>query len=258
MNNPSVFHLTFIIAVMAVFVSGCSGTMETTDVPHGDTVTATIDTTNALSIAASAYRVAAIDVPFTASVAMDDVGNINAAACTDSSALSGSMTAGMGQMGMDMQFNNCQLQSANPSAHALVVNGGCNNTAESASVETVTGDEITFSTSTSTVADHTLSLHGFSVTRDTDNMTKASGTLHLLNDDIVMFNTTKNFTGTAQAPTAGTMVVTGANNTSVRFTVSSAGFFDMDVDVNGDGDYNDMGEALFSSEGLSTFSNAYL
>ncbi len=238
-------------AFLLTMLASCANKPDAEALPHGDAETAVINTTNALSIAIDVYRVAAIDIPFTASKAMKSDGSINSAACTDPSAISGSM-GDMSQMGMNMTFNNCQLQDANASSHTLIVSGECNNSAESASIETVTGDTMTFSipNNNNSSAD-TLLLHGFSVTRNNDNLTKASGTLHLVNGEIVTFNTPVNFSGTASAPTIGSLLITGKDNSTIRFTVLANDLFTMEVDINGDGDYDDTDENLYPSESWS-------
>jgi len=244
--------LSFLFCFLSSFVlSGCSPN-DPTQVTHSDTTTAIIDNSNALDIAIQVYRIAAIDVPFTASEAMDNQGNINNKACTNPDAISGGSMPGMGSMpqrGMPMFFDNCQLVNTNASGHTLIVDGECNNTADSTSRETVTGEQIRFTVPPDAGAQHSLALHGFSITRDNDNMTKASGSLHMANGDVVSFHTTTDFSGTAQNPTAGSMVISGANNTSLRLSMSTTtvGVFNLDVDSNGDGDYQDANESLFSS-----------
>jgi len=238
MHKKYVFGL---MGVLAVALTGCGGSSSSSgDVAHGDTPTLTITSVNALAVAAEVYRVTAVDVPYTASVAMDplDDTKINANACTDSAALSSGGSGGMMGSGMmDMIFTNCQLATTPlNSAHTLIVNGRCSNNANSATMETVVGDEITF-----TALGAIMRLHAFSVTRNNDEMTNALGTLHGIYGDAansVMFNTPMDFAGSAMVPTAGQLVVTGANNTRLRLTVVNGGTdFTLDVDSNGDGTY---------------------
>ncbi len=245
MNSKLIIGLA---ASLGLILIGCGGSPgENLAAVHTDTPTTAISVGNALAIAADVYQVAAVDAPFTASVAMDpnNVNAVNPTACTDAAALSAGnsnnmsgMGMGMG-MGMDMIFNNCILRSS-PSTHTLTVNGSCTNTdGSSVGIEVVTGKKISF-TRQGSMQNKTLALHNFAITRNSDDMTNAAGSLHLADGGIVKFAAT-GFVGTAMLPTAGSLLITGASSSRLRLTIDSTGTpgtnFTLEVDADGDGNY---------------------
>ena len=215
-------------ASLGLTLLGCevAGNNTNDDAVHKDTVSAAIDASNALDIAAAVYRVIAVDVPFTVALAMDPStpDTINSAACTSTSgSLNGGNNSNGNTMstGMDMFFYGCVLSGIPPSSsHTLTVNGSCTNTAGSSiGIEIVKGEKISFTTGSST--SKTLAIHNFSVTRNNDNMTNASGMLHLDDGNTVSFNTPTAFAGTASTPTAGILVIGGISNSMLRLSVTS-------------------------------------
>jgi len=226
---------------LGLVLAGCGGGMMDNDLvdTHTDLPSVVIDDGNALAIAADVYRVAAIDVPVTASVAMDpqDPNAINTAACTEAGALSSGMD-GMGMdmnmgTGMQMVFRNCTLVNP-PSSHELMVDGSCSNSG-SGGMETVTGNKISF-----TSQGMTMGLHNFTVVRNNDDMTSARGSLHRPDGGIVNFETSSDFAGTAMVPTAGTLEISGAGNSRLRLSIVNGGTgFTLEVDADGDGVYDD-------------------
>jgi len=221
-------------AGLAVTLTGCGGSdaSKIGNVPHGDSPDVTITSGNALAIAADVYRAAAVDAPYTASIAMNDDGSINGAACTDSSAITGTMVMNGNLMGMDMNYTACVLTSS-PTGHQITVDGDCSNMQNTDGSETVSGDAITFD-----AAMNPLTLHAFSVTRTAgDEMMRASGTLHRADGGIVTFRTTVDFSGPASAPTAGELEITGLNDSRMLLTIDNATNFTLKVDADGDGQY---------------------
>jgi hypothetical protein len=246
-----------LVAALTLTLAGCGGGSTPDDVAHSDapTLVITADTAltagNALDIAAEVYRVVAVDVPYTASEAMDPLNAalINPDACTVSTALSDGGSGGMmgSGMAMDMVFNNCVLR-VSPSSHTLTVNGRCSNSDSGTVTETVTGGVISLTTLKASLGavEETVTLHDFSIRRTNDSMNNARGTLHGLAGDvanIVTFATSTStpFAGTASEPTAGVMVVTGANNSRLRLSIvdnMGTPAFTLEVDADGDGAYD--------------------
>lgn len=212
--------LLALAASLPLLGCGSGSTTDEENSSHTDTASAIIDDSNALAIAAAVYRVTAVDVPFTADLAMDDNGAVNTAACSSGGVIGGDADMMSGEMGMDMSFSDCTL-SGSPSSHALTVNGSCNNSdGDTAGIENVKGERISFTT------EQTLALHNFYITRSNGNMTRARGALHLDNGDTVKFTTPTAFAGTATTPTAGVLEIAGASDSRLRISVVDGGATD--------------------------------
>ncbi len=203
---------------------------------HQDTPSVVIDSAaTAYEIAAIVYRLVALDVPYTASVSMTDTGEINQAACASGGITGeGGMIMEDGRMigGMNMRFEACAL-AGSPSGHAVVVDGACFNRMDDGG-ETVSGEEVSF-----TVAGVRHSLHGFAINRADQRMFTAKGYVHGLGaqgDQVASFSTPTRFDYDANGqPVAGSLLIGGAQDSSIRLTVVDAGQFTLSSDLDGDG-----------------------
>ena len=217
-------------------LGGCARTsMPDADPAHGDSPDASIDSAaTAYEIAAIVYRLVALDVPYTASVSMTASGEVNQAACSSGSigGEGGMIMEGERMIGgMNMRFESCAL-AGSPSGHALVVDGGCFNRMDDGA-ETVSGEEVVF-----TVAGVGHTLHDFSISRDGRRMFTAKGYVHGLGenaDRVASFSTPSRFEYDASGQLlAGSLLIRGAQGSTVRLTVTDANEFVLATDMDGD------------------------